>query len=446
MKTRYVLLAGVILLALAFGAAGTASAQSGDRPQSPRHSVPDGARVYGLLESVDGETLTLATPVGAVTLVTDSNTRFRVPGAENAGLDDLSPGDALAASGWWEQEGSTFHAFGVLRLESDRALPLAGKLTGISGDTLTVETRRGSATVRVSGETRYRVPDVEQPGLADLEAGMRVTVKGTLAPDGSLLAQMVAVPHVGPRQGRLQGEVTAVAGDTLTIRTGRGREIEVLTGAETEFHVPGVQDPSIADLQVGDRVSGEGQVGDDGSVQATLVMVMPEDAARLSGRVTAVEGTTLVLDTPGGQVNVLTDSDTVVRIPGVEAPALGEIQVGAQVKAVGSWEDGDTFHAIAVSEAGGRRAGQPGDARGRVISVTADGFLLGTEHGPVTVVVDDETNYRVPDVETPGLDDLTVGSPVGVRGVWSDDGTLQARGVAVGAKPRGAPRDRVGHK
>ena len=447
MKTRFVLLAGVTLLAVTFGSVGIALAQAEDGPQVPAHSVREGARVYGLLESIGDEKLTLATPVGAVTLVTDANTRFRIPGVEEAGLDDLAAGDTLAASGWWEQEENTFHAFGVLRLESDHTLPLAGKLETIGDDTLTVETGRGVATVHVSDETEYRIQNVEQPGRDDLEEGMRVIVKGTLDAGGSLLAQTVAVPHVGPRQGRLQGEVVTVEGDTLTIRAARGREFTVLTDETTEFRVPDVDNPSIADLAVGDRIAGEGEADEDG-MRATLVIVLPEQATRLNGEAFAVNGTTLMLDTPGGQVNVLTDADTVVRIPGVEEPALGDIEIGARVTAAGTWDDAATFRAFALGEIGGRRAGQPGAARGRVISVRADNLVLGTPQGPVTVLVDAETQYRAPDVETPSLDDITTGDSVGVRGVWNEDGTLQATVVAAGGgKSRGAAlRDRMGHK
>jgi len=295
-------------------------------------------------------------------------------------------------------------------METDRVLPLAGELTDISDDTLTVETGHGPATIGVDGETGYRIPNVQDPGLDDLEVGMRIVARGTLNSDGSLLAQVVTVPQVGPRQGHLRGEVLAIAGDTFTVRTARGRqpgrEIQVLTDETTEFRVPGVENPSIADLQVGDKIAGEGVREEDGTVRATLVVVLPEQVARLDGEVTAVEGTTLVLDTLGGTVNVVTDADT--------------------VSVAGTWQDETTFNAIGVSVRGGRRPGQPGDVRGRAIRVETDRFVLGTQQGPVTVLVDGETQYRIPGVEDPGLDDIETGDAVGARGTWNEDGTLQA--------------------
>ncbi|MBL7064171.1 MAG: hypothetical protein ISS49_08200 [Anaerolineae bacterium] len=432
MNTKLALLAGITIVALAFGSVGIAAAQTGGPGTDPR--TRRGARVYGVIEAIAGETLTLATPVGPVAVVTDANTIFRIPGVEDPGLDDLVTGDYLGAAGWWE-EGNTFHAFGVARVETDRVLPVAGKLSAIGADTLTVETGHGPATVGVDDETVYRIPDVEDPGPDDLEVGMRIVARGTLNPDGSLLAQVVTVPQPGPRQGHLRGEVLAIERDTFTVRTARGRqlgrEIQVLTDETTEFRVPGVENPSIADLQVGDKITGEGVREEDGTVRATLVVVLPEQVARLDGEVAAVEGTILVLETLGGTVNVLTDAGTVFRVPGMEEPTLADVEIGDRVIAAGTWEDEATFSAIGVSVRGGRRPGQPGVVRGRAISVGTESLVLGTLHGPVTMLVDDETEYRVPGVEDPGLDDIEAGDPVSARGTWNEDGTLQATGVGV---------------
>lgn len=233
-----------------------------------------------------------------------------------------------------------------------------------------------------------------------------------------------------PRRGRLRGEVLAVEGDTFTLRTARDRELTVLTDETTEFRVPGVEDPTIVDLEVGDKVAGEGVIEQDGTARATLVVVLPEQVARLAGEVAAIERTTLVLNTPGGQVDVLTDADTVLRIPGVEDPSLEDIKVGDKISAVGTWEDETTFHAIGVA-VGGRREGQRGVVRGRVVSVGDDSLVVGSPRGPVTVLVDGETQFRVPGVEEPGLDDVETGALVAVRGTWNEGGTLRALGVAV---------------
>jgi hypothetical protein len=282
---------------------------------------------------------------------------------------------------------------------------------------------------------------VEKAGLDDLNVGTKIIARGTLDPDGSLLARTVAVPWVGPRPVRVQGEGLSIEGDAFTGRVARGhqpgRQLNVLTDETTEFRVPGVDDASIADLQVSDRIAGEGVIEENGAGsgrpggRATLVIVLPEQVARLSGEVAAVEGATLELDTPGGTVNVLTGAETILRVPGVEEPTVDDVEVGDQVTAAGTWEDETTFDAIAVGVRGGRRAGQQATVRGRVIRVETDRLVLGTLHGPVTVLVDGETQYRTPGVDDANLDDVAPGAAVGARGAWNEDGTLQATNVAV---------------
>ena len=394
-----------------------------------------GARVYGTIEDIEGTTVTLATPTGSIALITDVNTLYRIPDIKEPSLADLAVGDAAGAVGWWEEGSDVFHAFVVAKLADDRILSLAGELTEIGDDTLTIETRRGSAAVSINDETLYRIKGIEDPGVDDLEIGMKVIVRGTLQPDGTLLAKGVGAAEAGPRTGRLRGEIVAIEGNTLTIRAGR-REVVVLTDETTEFQVPGVENPTITDLQVGDMVAGVSTHDENGAATATLVIVLPEDVARLSGRVSAIEGSTLVLDTPAGPVNAITDGDTVFRIRGSEEPSLADVQVGDHVVVAGSWENESTFHAIGVEIVGGRQPGQQTAVRGRAIGVSDDGLTVGTPHGPVTVLVDDETQFRVAGVEDAGLDDIEEGAMVGARGTWNEDGSLQATVVVVPGESR----------
>jgi endonuclease YncB( thermonuclease family) len=443
MNAKMILVAGATILSLALGSAGISAVLPdeavAEEAVGPAEAADDAgipqrfrARAYGAIEAIEGRTLTVSTPVGPVDFVTDVNTLFFAD-KERVTLGDFAVGDTVGAVGWWEEGGGVFHAFAVAKLAEDRLFPIAGTLAEIDGDTLTIETKGGLlATVHVDDETKYRIRGVEEPGLDDLEVGMRVIARGTLNPDGSLQAQVVGAAKAGPRQARLRGEVVAIEGDTLTVRTQRGREIVVQTDDATEFRVPGVENPTIADLKVGDKVAGEGVMEEGGTARATLVVVLPEDVARLTGKVTGIDGATLVVETASGTVNVLTDDDTIFHIRGVEEPGLDDIDVGDRIVAGGSWEDESTFHAIGVGVVGGRRTGARGAVRGRVISVGGDSFVVGAARGPVTVLVDEKTEFRVPGVEDAGLDDIEEGAGVGVGGTWNEDGTLQASVVRVG--------------
>jgi RNase P/RNase MRP subunit p29 len=435
MSVKLILVSGAAILSLVLGSVGV-SAVLPDRTPA---DAPDGveiparfrARAYGVVEAIEGGTLTVASPVGPVDFITDVNTLF-FAGRERVTLDSLAVGDVVGAVGWWEEGGGVFHAFAVAKLAEDRLFLIVGTLSEIDGDTLTVETRGGlPAAVHVDDETEYRVRGCEEPGLDDLAVGMKVIAKGMLNADGSLQAQVIGAAEAEPRKARLRGEIVAIEGDTFTVRTEK-REIVVHTDEATEFRVPGVEHPTIADLKVGHKVAGEGVVEEDGTAHATLVIVLPDDVARLAGKVVAIDGATLVVETASGSVDVLTDADTVFRVPGVEEPGLDDIQVGDRVAVGGSWEDESTFCAIAVGVVAGRRAGARGAVRGRVISAGGDNLVVGTVRGAVTVLVDEETAFHVPGVEDAGLDDVEEGVRVGVQGTWNEDGSLQASIVRVG--------------
>ena len=391
-------------------------------------------RAYGVIEAIEDSTLAVATPAGSIDFVTDINTLFFVD-KERGTLEAFAVGDAVGAVGWWEEDGGIFHAFAVAKLADDRLLPIAGTLVEVGDSTLMIETQGGLlTTVHVDEGTGYQIRGVEDPGLDDLEVGMKIVGRGMLNSDGSLQAQVIGAAEVGSREGRLQGEVVSTEGATFTVRNERV-EIVVQTDEETEFRIPGVESPSITDLEVGDRVACTGVFEEDAVAYAKLVVLLPDDAARLNGRVTAIDDTTLVLETVRGSVNVLTDRNTNFRVPGVEESGLDDIKVGDRVAIGGSWEDESTFYAIAVGVVGGRPVGERAAVRGRVISIGESSFVVGTARGTVTVLVNEETRFRVPGVEDAGLDDIEAGVGVGVQGTWNEDGTLQAVVVrTVGSK------------
>jgi hypothetical protein len=273
MSASLLLMTGATLMSLVFGSVGSVAAQ-GDFPPAPDDCAQQGRRAYGVIESIAGQAITLASPVGPVNLVTDANTLFRIPGTEQPGLDDLAAGDVAGALGWWDEDGSTFHAFVVARLEPDRPFPLGGELTAIGDDTLTIETCHGTATVRVNDETRYRVGAVEDAGLDNLEVGMVVVVGGTLNPDGSLLARGVAVPRAAGGRALVCGRVAGVEPDGLVLETRRRGQVTVRVDEETRYRVRGVDDPGLGDIEVGDPGIVRGTWNEDGSLRANGMMVL----------------------------------------------------------------------------------------------------------------------------------------------------------------------------
>jgi hypothetical protein len=78
---------------------------------------------------------------------------------------------------------------------------LRGEVTGIEGDTMVLDALQGEVAVLTDGKTIFRIPDVEDPGLDDVEVGDKVGVLVVRTEEGGLLAKVLFVR-------RAEGSVT----------------------------------------------------------------------------------------------------------------------------------------------------------------------------------------------------------------------------------------------
>ena len=427
MNVKLVLVGAAAVVTLVLGSLGVVADQLADDASQPAEGQHV-AQAYGVIDAIAEQSITLVTPCGEVALLVDVNTIFRMSDVETPGLDDFSVGDTVVARGWWE--GDTFHTFGLAQVDEDHLLPLAGTLNDVTDDYVSIDTPHcGVVVVYIDSDTTYRLPGQDDAALGDLEPGMQIAVRGTLDEDGSLLAGIVGARPEMIHQGRLQGEVTAIDDNQITVTTARGDDVVISTDDETQIYMLGVEQPSLDDLAVGDRIVGQGHLSQDEAV-AALIVVLPDDVARVAGEVLTVEEGALLVDTAGGEITLLVGDDALVHLPG-EASSLSDLSVGDQVHAMGVWQDEETFQVLGLG-GGVRFAGRSGRVQGRMIQPEDDGFTLGSPQGPVDVIVDEQTRFHMPGVDDPGLDDLHPGHRVGAQGVWSDEGSFHAQGVQAG--------------
>ncbi len=317
-------------------------------PQQGRH-------LRGQVTAIEGPTLTVKTPDGERKVTTDAETRFRIRGLKNPTIADVKVGDYILARGETDSTGA-FVATMILVISGQRVgrFVAQGTVSAIEGTTLVLNTLQGEKQV-VTDEAIFWAPDVENPGLADVQIGDQVVALGKPDEDGNLVARLLAIASADElREHVVRGRVTAVEGQTLVITTREG-EREVVTTSETYFHVPGAEEAGLDDIETGHVIMALGQKDGD-SFTAQIVSVARTRRLRkmiarrnmVCGQVTAIEGTTLTIETRQGEKTILTDENTRFRIPGVEDPSIADIKVGDRVVVLGRRDESGDFTARLV--------------------------------------------------------------------------------------------------
>ncbi len=140
------------------------------------------------IAAIDGSSLSLKTADGWTrTIIVGSATKLSRAG-QTISLTDLKVGDAIGFRETKASDGTfTINAITVI-------LPsLAGQVTAISGNTITIKQFNGTAaTIHVSGSTTFRIFGSAKATVADLKVGMTIGAQGTKASDGSFNALSVS--------------------------------------------------------------------------------------------------------------------------------------------------------------------------------------------------------------------------------------------------------------
>ncbi len=334
MKRRVLIAVGLVLAIALVATVGVAAAE-GELDVAGR-----GVR-HGWVIAIHDEGFTLTTRRGEITLLVDENTRFRIPGVRDPGLDDLSVGDHVGVAGLRTADGTLLARFVVLIPRRADVGQLWGELTGKGDHRLEIARRDGTPViVLVSEDTRFRVPGVADPGLEDLEPGDSVFARGLWNELGQLDARLVGLVPEGVEQV-VRGRVTAVDAPQIELLARHGPTV-ITTDEHTHYRVPGVENPSLDDISVDDIVLAGG-AREDGEYHAVIIAVIPPESQRAVrlGTVTAVTQDSLTLETRRCEViTVLIDENTRFRIPGAEQPTMDDVEVGFQAAAAG-WMDQD---------------------------------------------------------------------------------------------------------
>lgn len=171
----------------------------------------------------------------------------------------------------------------------------------------------------------------------------------------------------------LQGDITAISGSTITVKTEQGETYSVLTGANTRFRKQR-NEIQLSDLHVGDMIAAFGDKDPKAkTLGAAFVAVL--DKARMeqmraefgktwtAGVVQSINGTNIVIKRPDNATQTVSvDENTSFRRRREDITLL-DIKPGDNIGARGALKDG-TFLAtmISVRPAGEHHRGRNSDA------------------------------------------------------------------------------------
>lgn len=144
------------------------------------------------------------------------------------------------------------------RFRADHAPRYGGLVTAIDSDSLTVRTPRGTQTVGLDGSTAYYVGKTKATRSA-IDKGSVVHVRLV---DPRASKKVAAVVSVVP--ARLDGWVTKMDSDTITVTDPSGFTRVVQTGSSTKYVKDGAASSRSA-ITVGTFVRAVGSVADDGT-------------------------------------------------------------------------------------------------------------------------------------------------------------------------------------
>jgi hypothetical protein len=243
------------------------------------------ARIRGRVSAIEGSTLVVKTLKGEERIATTAETQFRL-GQEEGNLADIETGSFVLAVGDKQNEAFTAKFVVALTRQQIQKHMLRGTVESVDleSGTLTVKALRGEQntfTVKTTEQTKYRVRDVENPTLADVQVGAQVIILGQRDEPASQsgVARLIAVlPAELQGSFRAAGEVTALSETSFTLQTLRRGEVTVLITDSTQYRARGEQEVSFADMAVGSKVMliGEPVEGQEKTVQATLVGIRLE--------------------------------------------------------------------------------------------------------------------------------------------------------------------------
>lgn len=218
----------------------------------------------------------------------------------------------------------------------------------------------------------------------------------------------------------LIGTVEKIDGDTLTISTSGG-SILAMVGGEATIQM--FAEVMLTDLELGTRVTVNGERGEDGLLVASSIVVIPEGEDGFLGG----GG----FGRRGGPGTEQLDQEQLDQLRQQFQGQFGQGGGNQQVPGQLTQEQRDQFRRQFQGQfgqgGGGQGFGDGGGFTGTIESIVDGVITIETTRGPLQATIDDDTTIRR--FSQGMLSDLPIGAQVRLTGQQGEDGTFEATSV-----------------
>jgi|GEM_PF-7102319 len=365
-------------------AGSTVTAQSLTVSQAPTPPPAQTRTIKGTVASATSTSVSLDSHNGPITLALTAGTTYKV-GDRIAASGLLAAGQKVTATYTAAAGGSGYTALAIKIMPQG----VRGTVAAISSPTSFSLTTAGGRTITVTV-----APDATLTGGATLAQGDRVFLRGLDEQPSGFTAYAIHIaggsgsPSNQGQPTEVQGEITALVGQTLTVTTAGG-QAETLTLLPTTTVKVGPLGASVADLAAGEQATVEAQPDGTVSGQTDAVAIDLQPAAVIGTIQSATtSGSTTSLTVSGnlisggsmlgpgmtgtvrhggdmmdrfgttGTFTVLVTSATAVHVFGPGAGSGSGFAAGERIAAVGAAQGNLSLVATTIELQGGM--GQPG--------------------------------------------------------------------------------------
>jgi hypothetical protein len=149
---------------------------------------------------------------------------------------------------------------------------VTGTVKVVNSDTITVTQRDGTTKdVTVNGSTTYKLAGAAS-SLDAVTVGAQIDAQGT-STGGTFTASLVNIqPAIAG------GTVTAISGNTITVKMRDGSSLTITVAPSTKYQVAGKTNATISDIAVNAIVMAQGTKNADGTFSATVVLAFTPGA------------------------------------------------------------------------------------------------------------------------------------------------------------------------